>query len=156
MLRNLLHILFASWIVIASGGYAIFEHHCHCTGTDDISLSHTHICKGHKSSLESETVHSCCQQENTGQESCPVNAGDKCCDTETLLFLKTNEFTASGAILAQQPLGTDIPATVIASIQDLVSQPREVLANDSSPPLRSSNRKSILLFSGSYHSFLSC
>lgn len=157
MLRNLLHILLAAWIVMASGGYGVFEHICHCSGTSDVSFVAEHHCDSH-AELPSSTdtkEPSCCQGGEEPSGACPTGLPEKCCDTRKLAFLKTNDFTAPSSV---QEVNAPITVVVIQYVEfelDAPESENQVLANDSSPPINSRHKKAMLLRTGAFHSSLS-
>lgn len=101
LIKQILLIISAIMLVIASGGISLYQHYCSCEGELNNSII-VEMANCHESSevqscctIPAEEVVSCCQSEanqNTNHSHCGDN--ENCCNSE-VSFLKTDEFNYS-------------------------------------------------------------
>lgn len=158
MLVKMFHILFAAWMILASGGYALFEQICHCTGNTDITLTAAHHCHTDKAIAADREDHkgSCCAHDAQESIACALPEDEGCCRTEKLVFLKTDDFTSpqgakESSLTVIELSGPD--ALVVNN--DLIFEEQFIFASVHGPPLIPDVRHIRLLYTGAFHSSLS-
>jgi hypothetical protein len=158
MLVKMFHILFAAWMILASGGYALFEQICHCTGNTDITLTATHHCQDEdmpEASCCTEVKH-CCGESSAEEQACGLDEEKGCCETERLVVLKTDVFTPATWAKISLPtenelagLSSPLPSLTLVVEKELIITPAH------GPPRLPDNRHHLLLFTGAFHASLS-
>lgn len=101
LLKQIMVIISAVMLVIASGGFSFYHHYCNCAGEFNNSLIiETADCHDSKddqscSTANIEKLKSCCEAETNQsklQHTCA--SSDNCCSSE-VTFLKTDDFNYS-------------------------------------------------------------
>lgn len=152
-LRNIAVLFLAFWMMLSSGGFALFSHHCACSGEAHTSMLFEQTCAHQHPGPDN--AGSCCAlpEQDTGHH-CPSLDGEACCESNALLFLKTSDFTTATAKEVKTPVRL-LPATRVAEIVLPLAE-EQATEYELPPPLLSLHlRKHILLFSGAFHSALS-
>lgn len=151
--KNTAVLFLAFWMMLSSGGFALFSHHCSCSGEAHISMLFEQTCT-HQPTTHNDSGSCCALPGKDAGNHCPSLDGKPCCDSKAFLFLKTSDFTTASVKDVKVPVRL-LPATQIAEIV-LPPAEEEGMPYTLPPPLLSEHlRKQILLFNGAFHSALS-
>ncbi|HRY98919.1 MAG TPA: hypothetical protein P5550_07660 [Bacteroidales bacterium] len=158
MLIKVFHILFAAWMILASGGIALFEHICHCSGDTDITLSSAHRCHGEQA-METDCCvveRPCCSLSEADGQACGLSKEKGCCETERLAFLKTDVFTPASWAKAKLIPEYELAVVDRTSCPLLLPEKQEpILIPAHGPPLLPDSRYFLLHSTAAFHSTLS-
>lgn len=156
MIRNTTIILLAAWMIMASGGFALYANHCSCTGDAEVSLLIDQYCQQNNQddANDAPKADACCSIPVEEESCCTAHGEKSCCDSEALVFFKTSEYTAT-AVSDVKPLLIEIPA-IQNLLQDEFSLAELVTKKEHFLPLfKPPVRKTFLLYCGAFHSALS-
>jgi hypothetical protein len=145
-------------MILASGGYALFEQICHCTGNTDITLTAAHHCNDEdESGTDCCTIETpCCSHTVPEGQACGLNDEKGCCETERLVFLKTDDFTPATFSKISLPSETEL-AGLSSNLPSLtlVVDKETIITPAHGPPPQPDKRHHLLLFTGAFHASLS-
>lgn len=132
-------ILIVSLLIMATGGFSVYQHMCHCAGEMTASFYKHENCDHHKVSEEKsccsmKETKACCDQE-PAKETKQTCHKDNCCKT-TSLFIRINDaFQPGFEKVTLKPVIAPATVLFIDFSEDIISAPTlSVLGSDSSPP----------------------
>lgn len=101
LLKKIFVIISATMLVIASGGFSLYQHYCSCEGDvyNSIIVESTDCNEANEiqscCSVPEEKVTSCCETDANQNNSHSLCGDDDSCCTSEVSFLKTDEFNYS-------------------------------------------------------------
>jgi len=139
LVRNIANLLVAMILVVATGGFTVFQHYCACENEVISSFMTETVC-----SEENAIEESCCREApeildccvavskpEKHQQSC--NHSDDCCQN-SVSFYKTSEYSSPAK--QETKLFTSVLPAVFQQelITELAAEHEQVVYNDTSPP----------------------
>jgi hypothetical protein len=93
IIRNIGTVLVVSLLIMATGGFSIYHHFCHCAGEISASVFMEALCDHENSSASccsSPETHSCCMEKPVRDSKPACHDDDNCCQTSSQ-FLKISD-----------------------------------------------------------------
>lgn len=98
-LKNTAFIFLAAMLIMATGGYSIYHHICHCAGESTASIFIESACDHEDMGAtagccDTHQAETCCSHDKEGNASNVCHAGD-CCNTSVTFLKISDNFTVS-------------------------------------------------------------